>query len=251
MTQAEPSLPAPTPRRYSWRRLFQYRLRTLLALTAIIAVALGWWSYKARQQRAAVAAFGKLGGNCHYDFRLPWTPGMKNPPNWPQWLLNRASVDYFATVDFVRFESKAADVDLGHLENLTALKKVVLSNTQITDAGLQHLNGLAALQYLYLDNTQITDAGLKNLKNLTALRELGLKGTRLTDTGLEQLKSLPTLQQLDLEKTNVTDKGLEHLGKLPALDVLNLHGTQVTDAGVARLQQIKPNCLIVYDRSLP
>ncbi|MCE9544483.1 MAG: hypothetical protein K8T25_03020 [Planctomycetia bacterium] len=52
------------------RPRFQFRLRTLLIGTAIIAVWLGWWSYKARQQREAVAALRKgqsdgRSGTCH------------------------------------------------------------------------------------------------------------------------------------------------------------------------------------------
>ena len=44
MPQPEQSPPATTPRRFSWRRLFQFRLRTILIVTTIIAVAFGWWS---------------------------------------------------------------------------------------------------------------------------------------------------------------------------------------------------------------
>ena len=51
MPQTEPSSPAATPRRFHWRRLVQYRLRTLLIVTTIVAVWLGWWTYAARRQR--------------------------------------------------------------------------------------------------------------------------------------------------------------------------------------------------------
>ncbi|MCE9556837.1 MAG: hypothetical protein K8T91_26110 [Planctomycetes bacterium] len=66
MAQPEPPLPAATPRRFRWRRLVQYRLRTLLILTTVIAVVHGWWSYKARQQREAVAALRKAGAFIQY-----------------------------------------------------------------------------------------------------------------------------------------------------------------------------------------
>ena len=54
MPHPEPPQPA-TPHRFRWRRLLQYRLRTLLILTTIVAAGLGWWSHTARQQREAVA----------------------------------------------------------------------------------------------------------------------------------------------------------------------------------------------------
>ena len=99
----EPSPPTPgkpplTKRRFPWRRLFQYRLRTLLIVTTITAIALGWWTHKARQQREAVAAFQEIGGRVEYDSSLPWTGGMKAPPKYPQWLLDKVGVDLFASV---------------------------------------------------------------------------------------------------------------------------------------------------------
>ena len=42
MPPFEPSPSAATLRRFHWRRLLQYRLRTLLILTTSIAVWLGW-----------------------------------------------------------------------------------------------------------------------------------------------------------------------------------------------------------------
>ena len=121
MALTEPSPPTPgkppqSKRRFSWRRLFQYRLRTLLIVTTITAIALGWWTHKARQQREAVAALKEIGGSVKYDSSLPWTGGMDDPPKYPQWLLDKVGVDLFASVQ---------TLDLG--------------NTQVTDAGLARL----------------------------------------------------------------------------------------------------------------
>ena len=59
MRETEAPQLAATPHRFPWRRLLQFRLRTLLILTTIVAIWLGWWSYKARQQRDAVVALTK------------------------------------------------------------------------------------------------------------------------------------------------------------------------------------------------
>lgn len=61
MAQTEPSPLATNPRRFRWRRPVQFRLRTLLIVMAIAAVALGWWSYKAERQRRAVDVLYKSG----------------------------------------------------------------------------------------------------------------------------------------------------------------------------------------------
>ena len=188
MSQTQPSSPV-TPRRFNWRRLFQFRLRTILILTTIIAVWLGWWSYKARQQREAVAVIRKTGGEVEYDASLPWTVGMKDPPQWPQWLLENIGVDYFGSVQAAfLINTEVTDADLEHLKGLTALQGLGISNTKVTDAGLEHLKGLTALQKLTVSNTKVTDAGLEHLEGLTDLRWLLLDNTQVTDAGVARLQ---------------------------------------------------------------
>ncbi|MCE9544497.1 MAG: hypothetical protein K8T25_03090 [Planctomycetia bacterium] len=181
------------------RRWFQFRLRTLLAATTIIAIWLGWWSYKARQQRDAVAALRLIGARVEYDTTLPWTGGMKAPPKWPEWAMDRVGVDYFSRVDVTTLNGtmyvsgkRVTDAGVEHIKNLTALRYLDLQNSGVTDAGLEHLKELRSLQTLYLDNTTVTDAGLESLKNLTALENLGVGDTQVTDAGVARLqKSLP------------------------------------------------------------
>src|SRR5262245_61194256 len=133
MPQAERSTVGPSPagaQRFRWRRLFQFSLSSLLILTTICAALIAWWLYKAQQQRQAVAALEKVGANVEYDTTLRWIGGTKGLPKWPQWLLDRIGVDFFARV-----------------QTLDLIK------TQVTDADLKNLKGLTALQTLYLHNT--------------------------------------------------------------------------------------------------
>jgi predicted Zn finger-like uncharacterized protein len=82
--------------------------------------------------------------------------------------------------------------------------QVRLDGTQITDKGLVHLNGLTSLETLYLSDTQVTDAGLEHLKDLTSLNTLFLNNTQITDGGLVHLTGLPSLTTLSLRDTQVT-----------------------------------------------
>ncbi|MCE9545512.1 MAG: hypothetical protein K8T25_08340 [Planctomycetia bacterium] len=224
---AQPTLdtsPAPLAG-FQWRRLFQYRLRTLLIVTAIIAVWFGWWSYKARQQREAVAALTRIRADIGYDFEGRHLDG---PSHWPAWLVDLVGLDYFAKVvrvgfpGYIHYRPKVTDDDLEHLESLTSLKEIVLIRAKVTDVGLAHLKGL------------------------TKLQRLNLYGTDVTDAGLEHFEGLVALQWLDLSHTEVTDTGLAHLQGLNSLVELYLYNTHVTDAGVARLQKSLPNCKIEH-----
>ena len=245
MPHPEPSPPAATPRQLCWRRLFQFRLRTLLIVTTIVAVWLAWWSHTARRQRDAVAALRKAGGGIIETFNLPLTGGMNEPPQWPTWFLDHGGRDYFATLEVLQLsDTQVTDADLEHLNNLSSLQMIFLSNTPVTDAGLKHFKNLTALQDLSLQYTHVTDTGLEHLKHLSALEGLSLRNTKVADAGLKYLNNLTALRWLDLSSTHITDVGLEHLKGLSALQTLYLVNTKVTDAGVARLKQALPKCRI-------
>ncbi|MCE9545515.1 MAG: hypothetical protein K8T25_08355 [Planctomycetia bacterium] len=190
MAQAKPSLTAPRPSH--WRRLFQYRLRTLLILMAVIPPAIGWWSYKARQQREAVAAIRAAGGVAFYDFET-----FNKSLHYPAWLVDALGEDFFAPI------TSAGFLDFPPSENTKTIKG--------TDAALENFERLSALEIIDLDNSQITDAGLEHLIGLTVLKSLYLNGTKVTDAGLERLKWLTSLQLLDLRNTKVTDGGVARL----------------------------------------
>ncbi|MCE9547087.1 MAG: hypothetical protein K8T25_16555 [Planctomycetia bacterium] len=182
----QPTTPKPK------RRWYQYRLRTLLIVTTIIAIALGWWSYRARQQREAVAILKGGDGVVRHDFHLPWTGKMNNPPQWPQWLENKVSCDYFESVILLFCSPEVTDASLEKIECLTALQELSLKGAKVTDAGLEHLNGLTSLRSLNLGRTQVTDAGLEHLNGITSLQLLYLNDTQVTDAGVARLhKALP------------------------------------------------------------
>lgn len=62
------------------------------------------------------------------------------------------------------------DIDRSVACTLCRLKKLSLSNTQVTDAGLPSLRGLQELQELCLDRTAVTSQGVAEL--ITCLPQL-------------------------------------------------------------------------------
>lgn len=170
------------------RRWFQYSLRTLLILTTFIAVVISWWLYKAREQREAVAALTKAGGNVVYNFEVQDEP---HRLHCPMWLVDVLGVDYVASVISVGFyNQRISATQLEAIDALSSLEGLYLNRSQITDIGLEHVKGLTGLEELDLGDTQVSDAGLESLEGLTALRWIRLVGTQVTDAGAARLQKV-------------------------------------------------------------
>jgi hypothetical protein len=156
----------------------------------------------------------------------------------------RKPVDQLASTDLSEVKalnlssSEISVADLVHIAKLTGLQKLILDGRPVTDGGLAQLVKLTGLQTLSLIGTQVTDAGLAHLVKLTGLQYLYLSETKVTDAGLAHLVKLTGLQDLSLDRTHVTDAGLAHLVKLTGLQTLYLSGPQITDAGLAHLVKL-------------
>jgi len=211
------------------RQRFRYTLRQLLIAITVIAVFVGFFSqslWQARKQQQVVATVIRSGGSVTYESDDSGGGWFQTDSGivLPSWLQSVLGEDVFKNVALVSLHgSSVRDSDLQPFgDALKELRKLYLSNTQITNAGLVHLKGLTNLDTLILTNTKITDAGLVHLKDLT------------------------NLIWLDLSHTQITDAGLEHLKELTNPLYLNLNFTQLTDEGVKKLRQALPNCTIDY-----
>ncbi|MEQ1906041.1 MAG: hypothetical protein ABL888_17785 [Pirellulaceae bacterium] len=267
VTPTQQSFESSTPK--PKRRWLQFNLRTLLVLTLVVGLGLGWVMYERRKNARIQAriqtnlhALKRLG--CNFEFY----PDNSFRPSRFDWLLNRSD---FGTVLVYFGSSTVTDAELDHLKGLTNLhslrlygspntdagllhlksfsnvRSLDLHRTEITDVGFAHLKGLTNLNFLSLSQTKITDAGLVHLKGLTNLNFLSLNETKITDAGLVHLRGLTKLEKLKLTDTAITDSGLEKLKHLAQLTQLDLRWTKVTKSGVARLQKALPNCTIYDD----
>jgi Leucine-rich repeat (LRR) protein len=134
------------------------------------------------------------------------------------------------------------------------LERLSLRGTDITDTTLQqYLPDLTNLRSLDISYTQITNAGLESLSALQNLEELALGANKINGAGLHVLKLLPRLKRLDLHgrqarNTEVwtvvlTDLDLKLIGGLTQLESLNLGGVRMTDFGAAELGALTPAAL--------
>jgi Leucine-rich repeat (LRR) protein len=253
-------------------RGYRFTLRTLLLLTAIVALGAVWWN-KFERQRRAVVALQNFGAEV--SFRYSDHPnGLQN---FLRQFLPRAYLDEVTAVFLSKHPWDKSNMDAAlshigeledllslnlicnvsdtgaiHLRQLTKLRHLDLMDTSLTDQGISQLSELKNLRFLRLPSkTGITDQGLLalDLKGKQALQELELHDTGLTDAGLASLQLPASLERLDLSRTLVSDTGLKHLSHLTALKHLSLSHTKVTCSGLPFLAALKSMRSLVLDGS--
>lgn len=185
---------------YREGRASQFTLRTLLAATAVVALAMSW-VHGGRSQRqaregllvsnpAAVVLYG-------YQVDSAGRLALDASPAAPQWLRDRVGIDYLSSIAGVEL-FYATDADVEWLVRLPALRRLSLDRSiDLTDAGLAQVARLKHLKRLALNEAdQITDEGLQSLARLNHLIELHIDlGRHMTPSGIERLrKSLPRCQ---------------------------------------------------------
>lgn len=245
------------------RRWLQFSLRTFLILVTLLAFWLGYISYHARNQRAAVARIEQLGGRVKYDWQMgsPTSSAQHNPPGWA-WLRRLVGDEYFQDVVFVNLaETKVSNDDLRLVARLRRTKELFLSNTEISDDGLTSICGMSELRFIGLDKTNVTnkgilalpqprngcsiflsDAGVDDsaLSNLIHCRTLVLDGTPVTSQGINLLAGSSGLSTLSLKRTGVDDSAVSALVKITTLEWLDVTETRISGEGLLALWDALP-----------
>jgi hypothetical protein len=248
------------------RRYRGVGLRLFLTIIALVGIALGWWSYRARLQRDAVAAIKRADGYVVYDWEenrelYPYPAQPK--PRWPEWLRRALGPDYLETVVEVELignpgTPKQSDQILEQIARLSHLKTLNVTGVAVTDAGVARIEELRELRELVIFSPHVTDDGIRYLNKLVSLNVLGLCETRATSAGLSRVSIISNLRTLYVDKsaisdlavvrhsnrlavlsardTPIDDEGLAAIGTVPNLAWLDLTGTKVTDAALDHLR---------------
>jgi len=264
-----------TPRIYKW---LQFRITSLLLLTAAIAAWLAFVFIPAQRAERAVESLKRSGAEVLFDYQRDDQPrgngfsySHQVKPPGPAALRRIAGYGLFQDADWIRLDSATLSADdLAPLAHLPSLLRITLTNcsigdahlvhfaglhhldhldlrcNSITDAGLVHLGGLQKLETLSLPQNQIRGDGLMRLGGVSQLMKLFLQDNPLSDENLRYIERMGNLEMLALAGTQVTDAGLKHFANLKKLRYLGLTRTKVTQAGIKELQRTLPNCEVEY-----
>jgi hypothetical protein len=238
MTEPAPTSPAKR------RKRFGLSLRVLMVLVLLLGGGMGWYAYRARVQREAVAAIVAEGGRVYYDWECIYgSPDMDrqaNPP-WPIWLYQLLGPDQLGSVVSVEIgladEKQVDDAMMERIARLSRIESLWISSDSLTDVGLSHLRDLPRLHTLFLAETGqgVTGRGLGHLSALPALAELELP-SHLSDADLEGLAGLHQVAILELKGSKITDAGLRRLDGLTRCACVELYNTGATSKGMAELK---------------
>jgi internalin A len=109
---------------------------------------------------------------------------------------------------------------LAHLAALPRLRRLQLSNIEVTDRGAQLLSELSGLKQLWIDLgvSRLTDAGLEHLARLPRLENVGVGGD-FTRSGLEALAKAKALQRVTLVSDNLLPDEVAEFDKIWQLNI--------------------------------
>jgi hypothetical protein len=127
---------------------------------------------------------------------------------------------------------------LGHL---TALRAIILDNTEVSGHALSSLSRCKNIETFSAGGTAITGAGLATICQFPKLHTLSLAYTKLTDRSLAKLQVLQYLRDLKISYTGVTSLGVINLAPLTTLRQLDLSGNIGVDDRIAKVVSKLPH----------
>ena len=171
-------------------RYFQLRLRTVLAIMLVVALAAAWYGRKWREEFRKNSAIEYLTNRGAVVRMIPSLKGTKADVSFHEAALT-ASASSAQTAPKLTLE------DFEQLRLVPQLAALSIEGDVLSAESLGEIGTLNNLERLEFSHCPIDDAGLEQLASLKKLRELVLEATQVTDSGVEALRR--QLPQLDVQ----------------------------------------------------
>jgi hypothetical protein len=221
------------------RRWVSVSLRTAAIAFTALALAMGWYSNRAWQQRRAVEVIRGKGGRIHYAHNdpvfHPVPSEVKTPP-----LAEYLGLDFVDSVTMVEYLGKKFnDDDLALLDHLPEVHWLRIYDTAVTGAGFGHVSARRNIDTLLVHLTSLEDSALAEIGRMPQLTTLHItEGSKITDEGVARLATLRRLESLSLSQCAISNAGLAALDPPETLQSISLEDTRIGDAGVALLERL-------------
>jgi hypothetical protein len=124
------------------------------------------------------------------------------------------------------------------LSRCDSLKELHLRGGWITDSTIESIREMSELRSLTLSETNVTAQGMGMLSSLPSLEFLTVKFGAWDGSGLEWLSESNALQVLDLADTKANDETCQAIGSCRSLRDVNLSYTAISDQGLAELRTL-------------
>ena len=112
--------------------------------------------------------------------------------------------------------------DTGFLKDLQPDDLQALFLYNCDDGILEHIEHLTGLDELYISDTRISDQGLARLRPLVSLRRMSIYHTAISDKGIFNLVVIPGLKWLTCSGTSATEEGFNQFRKaMPGCKTVN------------------------------
>ncbi len=138
------------------------------------------------------------------------------------------------------------DRDIKYLRGLINLHELFISGNRLEGDGIKYLDALDMLKILDLSDNAITGDQQQYFKYLESLHALLLKNNPIDNRGVSFLRGFRSLTYLDLEGTTVTEDSSDFIFQIPLLREIILKGTGYQESDIEELARRKPGLEVKY-----
>ena len=224
-------------------RLFRFGIRSMLVVTALLAVAMGLGVrevHRCYRQQQVLQEFARFGSVA--------TRRQLQEYDWLRSLFG----DYtHGTVEYLEVKATRPIDRLPDLRAIADVERMRLELPNIQE-NFEQLAELAALEDLDITLTSINASDRERLSALTELPQLtglGLDGNSFDDDCLLRISRRTGIRGLIVFSPNITGKGLASLGELKSLHHLALDDSvmRISDAGLSQIPHL-PSLLFIGNK---
>ena len=131
------------------------------------------------------------------------------------------------------------------------LDALYIARVSLTESNLANIGQLRSLKRLTLSDCDISDRELRQLSAMPLLNTFDLSSNPITDAGITALADYPQLSEFDVCRTHIGNVGLEAIGRNASITNVLAQHTHVTKAGARSLNPMTRPCIIQYGGITP